>query len=161
MFDTKYIKNPVNIGEHTNFIEFFDPWIDKTYRNPGDGEPALPEHDCDTDWWLCIWIDDDCGRSKSESVRGLWAGALVLKRSSSLSPIISGDESRLRSFCIRIFNMIYNWSGFKFEFRHWKYLHDHSTSAYYHHCHASVALPLNVRLCAIWPGDFETKPNST
>lgn len=20
-----------------------------TYRNPGDGEPALPEHDCDTD----------------------------------------------------------------------------------------------------------------
>lgn len=20
-----------------------------TYRKPGDGEPALPEHDCDTD----------------------------------------------------------------------------------------------------------------
>lgn len=68
------------------------------YLNPGDGEPTLPEHDCDIDWWLWICMDDDCGRSKSESVRGLWAGALVLKCSSSLSPMMSGDESRLCSF---------------------------------------------------------------
>lgn len=70
-----------------------------SYLKPGDGEPALPEQDCDIDWWW-IGIDDDCGRSKSESVRGLCGGALVLKRSSSLSPIISGDDSRLCSVCI-------------------------------------------------------------
>lgn len=88
--------------------------LKKSYLKPGEGEPTLPEHD----WWLWICIDDDCGRSKSESVRGLWAGALVLKCSSSLSPMISGDESRLWSFCCnkKVLKLIQNWI---FDFRKW------------------------------------------
>lgn len=71
-------------------------WI--VYLKPGDGEPALPEHDCDIVWWLWCCVDDDLGLSKSESE---WAGALELKCSSSLSPTISGDDSRLASFFIK------------------------------------------------------------
>lgn len=73
------------------------------YLKPGDAEPALPEHDLDIDWWLIMCVVDDCGRSKSESVRGLCGGTLELMRSSSLSPIMSGDDSRL---CSVLFVMI-------------------------------------------------------
>lgn len=76
---------------------------DGAYLKPGDAEPALPEHDFDIDWWLFICVVDDCGRSKSESVRGLCGGTLELRRSSSLSPIMSGDDSRL---CSVLFVMI-------------------------------------------------------
>lgn len=69
----------------------------RTYLRPGDGDPALPEPDCDIDCVSCV---DECGRSMSESARGLCGGPLELRRSSSLSPQMSGDDSRLTSNCI-------------------------------------------------------------
>lgn len=135
----------------------------KTYRNPGDGEPTLPEHDCDIDWWLCICIDDDCGRSKSESVRGLWAGALVLKCSSSLSPMISGDDSRLCSFCRSKKKIKPKFNYFTFDFAiifnfKREYLLDRLKLVYCHRYPVSVALPWAVPPCAILLSDFGTIP---
>lgn len=65
---------------------------------PGDGEPALMEPpDCEAD--CAVRCVDDSGRSLSESrPRGLDVCAGLLERrgsSSSISPVISGDDSRL------------------------------------------------------------------
>lgn len=63
-----------------------------TNLNPGEGDPPLPEQDCEIDCVICV---DDNGRSASESAVGLCGAPLDL--SSSLSPKISGDDSLLAS----------------------------------------------------------------
>lgn len=63
-----------------------------TNLKPGDGEPPLPEQDCEIDCVICV---EDNGRSASESAVGLCGAQLDL--SSSLSPKMSGDDSRLAS----------------------------------------------------------------
>lgn len=87
--------------------------ITVSYLKVGDAEPALPEHDFDIDWWFIICAADDCGRSKSESVRGLCGGTLELRCSSSLSPIMSGDDSRLCSVLFVMFGVFSPLSRFR------------------------------------------------
>lgn len=68
-----------------------------TYLNPGDGVPTLPEPERDKDCDCVIFVDN--GRSVSESIRGLMGGALELRpsSSSSISPVIFGDEESRES----------------------------------------------------------------
>lgn len=64
------------------------------YIITGDGNPALPEPDCETD--CVIWMEDG-GRSLLLSSPGLGPDKLGVLSSLSLLPIISGVESRLSS----------------------------------------------------------------
>lgn len=103
-----------------------------TYLNPGDGDPPLPEQDCEIDCVICV---EDNGRSVSESAVGLWG----LDLSSSLSPKISGEDSLLASIW---YKYALNKNNQLFEFMHKNVVNSTLSLS------IAVSLPLSLFLCS-------------